>query len=227
MSAVEELTKLSEKVGEPSEKRGGLKRSGDKGFLPKELNVVKIQDDKGRRDDVKAQKEFVGEIKKEAEEQEKIFLFAKICDYFRAPRLRAKIPVHLKEPTAHTSLSELRQIWAVIKSACTFEQKKQFVDRIFLMSCMTIEKGFVEFGKDETKRGLCQNYLMPAKAVMFDDDLEELAAELPNDYVPGPKLRIAMNLLQAVMSYDVRSVPAPEFSNSEGEKEESAEKKPK
>lgn len=225
MSAVEELTRMSEKVGEP-EKKGGLKRSGDKSFLPP-LNVVKIQDDKSRKEDGKAQKEFTEGVKKEAEEAERLFLFAKINDYFSAPGLRAKIPPHLKPPTTHASLQEMRQTWAAIKGACTFEQKKMFVDRLFLAACMGIEKGFVDFGKDESKRGLCQNYLFPAKSAMFDSDLEELAAELPNDYIPGPKLRIAMTLFQAVMSYDVKAQPSREFSNSEKEEESEPSKKPK
>lgn len=221
MSAIEELTRLSEKSVEAPGK-SALKRSADKGFLPKELNVVKINEAQ-KKEDSKTQKEFQDNIKKEAEESEKAYLFGKICDYYRAPALRAKIPANLKEPTTHTSLGELRQMWAAIKSACTFDQKKMFVDRIFVMSCMAIEKGFVEFGKDKTKEGLATNYLLPAKGVLFDADLEELAAELPNDYVPGAKVRIAMNLLQAVMSYDVRTIPVKEFSNSE--KEEESEKK--
>lgn len=215
MSAIEEIQKITEPTTV-----SGMRRSAEKikttTFAPpivknEELNKLKKSADKER-------KEVIQEIKKDKDETERTYLFGKLCDYFQSPTLSQKIPDNIKKPTDKTTLAELRMAHAAIQSAFTFAQKKQFVDKMFTLVCYASEKGAVQLLKDNSKVGLADNFLLPAKPVMFDADLEELAADLPNDYIPSAKFRIAMNLIMMAMSYDVRMKPV-DISNSDEKSE--------
>lgn len=205
MSATEEIQKITEATTVSALKRSGEKNKNTT-FAPP---IVKNNDEykKMKTSAEKERKEVIQEIKKDKDEQERDYLFVKITNYFQSPTLSQKIPANVKQPTDKTSLADLRLTYAAIQSAITFTQKKAFVDKVFETVCHATEKGMVTLMKDNTKIGLANNFLLPVKPIMFDADLEELAAELPNDYIPSAKFRIAMNLVMMAMSYDVTKKP--------------------
>ena len=225
-----EMSKLNDKVLEANEKKevtkkGALNKSVD--FLPPIVTLEnKNKEPKSPKNSHSPGPYQVStEIaKKDADEKERIFLLGKISAWFESPHLRPKIPQNVHRPNEKTTLSDLRMMHASINSSFLFSQKRQFVDMIYTAASMGSEKIFVDIVKDTTKTGLSTNCLIPGRDIMFGSELDEIAAELPDSYIPSAKLRLAMKMFSVIMEYDVRKKPVISKESEESESSSSNEK---
>lgn len=145
--------------------------------------------------------------KKDKDEKERLALIGKINNYFRDPRLSCKLSPELKPPGEKMSLADARALFAKIQADLFFEAKQQFVDGAFFSVCMGTETLLTSYLKQPEKQGLARKCLIPLKDEYFGQELAEISAEVPNDFIPDAKLRLLCKLLFVVQNYDISKVP--------------------
>jgi hypothetical protein len=145
--------------------------------------------------------EAIKSLKKEADDDERALLYRKVTEYLRSPYLAPLIPKDIKAPSEKATVAELKGIYASIKGALLGEAKRSFVLNMF--DNVVADGGeyfFLNFLQDSSKLGL-SNYLKSNKE-LFQPELEELAIELSDNYIPGPQARIVLKLISFVQGYN-------------------------
>ena len=152
-----------------------------------------------------AAKEAAAQMQKERDEKEREKLMSRIDSIFRTPILRAKLSAEMKPPSEKTSLADLRLLNAKINSQMNHEAKVRMVHQFYDISCNTTEQILTNYMRMEEKAGLGM-FLMERKKDLLEQELAEIAAELPDDYVPGAKTRLLITLISLIQTYDVRTI---------------------
>lgn len=159
-----------------------------------------------------AMTEAIKSIKKEADDDERAILYRKVNEYLRSPYLNPLIPKDIKAPSEKATVTELKGIYASIKGALLGEAKRAYV--LTLFDNVVADGGeffFLNFLKDSTKLGLSDH--LKNNKELFQPELEELAIELSDSYIPGPQARILLKLVSFVQNYN-------KFKAHAGEKDE-------
>lgn len=87
----------------------------------------------------------------------------------------------------------IRQLISKIRARLRARRKEIIVNHFFDKMCDISEAGMVNFMMQSEMVGF-SDYVKDNKAVI-QDDLDEIAIEMSDDYVPGPKIRLFMGLM--------------------------------
>lgn len=133
-------------------------------------------------------------------------LFRKIHEYFNSVHLKGWIPEGMKPPPDSASFEQLSQMYRSIQSSFKSKAKRQFVDYSLQTVLFSGENLLVSMMKMEEKQNVGK-WIYSQKEELLQPELEEIAIELSDDYIPGPHLRLAGKLMALVN----------QFSNQTGE----------
>lgn len=171
--------------------------------LPKKTNSVPD----------KVTQEALKNIKKENEEDERAQMFRRVNEYLRSPYLSPLLPKDIKPPSEKSTMAELKSIHASIKGALMGEAKRAFVFNIFDRVAEGGEFFLLNVLHDSSKLGL--GNFVKGNREMFQPELEEIAIELNDNYIPGPQARLALKLMSIVQNFDSRRVFSKETQQDE------------
>jgi hypothetical protein len=144
------------------------------------------------------------EKKEEKSEQEKKNLehkrlYSRLVHYHRSKHISKYIPGDIKEPRPSDSLESLQAHEELIKGFIHMGSKELVVENML--------KGLLGGIEDIAVMGMqMAQYQGLTEALTSDTDylqpeLEEVAIELPDSYVPSPKIRIFLKLFLAAREY--------------------------
>jgi len=148
-------------------------------------------------------------IEQKSRETEKSELYGKLVHYHHSKHLAKFIPDDLKPPKATDSLEVLQAHDKALKGFLYRASKEIFVKRGLESLLNFGEMGLVDMLKLEHWRGVSDAIMSDEEALQ--PELEELAIELSDSYVPGPKLRLALkiaNIAQEFLKHGPKQKPS-------------------
>lgn len=155
-------------------------------------------------------------VEQKSRETERSELYSKITHYFHSKHLAKFIPDDIKPPKSTDSLESLQAIDKTIKGFMHRASKEIFVQRALESFINFGETGLVEILKLEHWRGISDEILRDPD--VLQPELEELAIELSDNYVPGPKIRLAVkiaNIAQEFLKHGPKNKPSSSSSHYE------------
>ena len=138
-------------------------------------------------------------VEQKSRETERSELFGKITHYHHSKHLAKFIPDDLKPPKATDSLEVLQAHDKALKGFLHRASKEIFVQRGLEAIINFGETGLVEILKLEHWRGISDEILSDPD--VLQPELEELAIELSDSYVPGPKIRLAVKIANIAQEF--------------------------
>lgn len=138
-------------------------------------------------------------INEAQETREKTELFTKITEYFESESFAKFIPSHLKAPRPSDSMETLLALYESIKTARNRSAKRVIVNNLFDSILQGVEIGAVGILHWHHWQGLADD--LSANKDDFQPELEELAIEMSNSWVPDAKSRLALKVLQRMKKY--------------------------
>lgn len=148
-------------------------------------------------------KEVTKKLEQKTEEHEAEELYRKCVNYLEDEHLKP----YLNERILSTKLSnkdslqDLKKLHASIISALKQKHKQMFFCALFDQFANFSEVGLVQVMQRAEKRGLA-SFLIQNKELILQPELSELVIELPDDYLPGPAVRLGLKLAQLVAGFD-------------------------
>lgn len=120
-----------------------------------------------------------------------------------------KLPFLMKEKEQETwnygdnncSETYARDLLNKIRTRMKARRKDLIVNMMFDKMCDLSEQGMVQLLQQSNMLGF-SSYIKENKP-LFQEDLDEIAIEMPDDYVPGPKIRLGMAILSLVEKFKV------------------------
>jgi hypothetical protein len=144
-------------------------------------------------------------------EKERVGVFRWCVHAHRSKYLSKYIPDDIKEPRSSDSLESLHAHQEMIRGFVNMGSKEAAVENII--------KGLVQGGESIAVLGFkMEAYKGFSNMVMQDTeflqpDLEEMAIELPDDYIPAAKWRVFLKLFMAAQAYAERNVHGSQERN--------------
>lgn len=130
----------------------------------------------------------------EGEDKQRAKLFGKVMGYFHSKKL-SKYTEGLCPPRSSASKAELEALLETIKACKKAGKKRHFVDTTFNGVVAGGEDVMVNVFQIPEARGFSKFVHEPeVYSEYFDEDLEELAIELDEKWVPGPLMSVCMGL---------------------------------
>jgi len=148
-------------------------------------------------------------IEQRSKEQERVELYSKITHRFHSKYIAKFIPDDIKPPKATDSLESLQALDRTLVGFMHRASKEIMVERMFEGFLNAGEMGLVAFLKMDHARGLAAKILEDKEA--FQPELEEIAIELSDSYIPSAKMRLLMKVGHMATEYlnrpDIQSRP--------------------
>jgi len=128
----------------------------------------------------------------------KIRLHRIINDYLNSQYLGPKLG-HITAPHESASLDVLNQTIASIKTTIAGETKRLLVNSMFTKGVQGAEEFFVQFLKVESLEGV--SGVIADDMENFQPELEEIAIEMGDDWIPSAKMRLFWKVIDFGMEY--------------------------
>lgn len=138
-------------------------------------------------------------IEQKSREVERSELYSKITHRFHSKYIAKFIPDDIKPPKATDSLESLQALDKTLVGFMHRASKEIMVQRIFEGFVQGGELGLVQFLKMDHARGLAAAILEDKEA--FQPELEEIAIELSDSYVPSAKMRLLMKVVHVATEF--------------------------
>jgi len=138
-------------------------------------------------------------IEAKSREEQRAELFSKITHRFHSKYIAKFIPDDIKPPKATDSLESLQALDKTLVGFMHRASKEIMVERMFEGFVNAGEMGLVMFLKMDHARGISQAILQDKEA--FQPELEEIAIELSDSYVPSAKMRLLMKVVHVATEY--------------------------
>lgn len=136
---------------------------------------------------------------KEIKKTDRAALFVKVNSYLTSKPLAPYIPAGIKPPSEGASLEVLEATYTQIMNGLKAAYKRRMVMTMFNKGSKTLESIMVNFFQLEHARGLAD--AMKEQEEDFQPELEELALELDEGLIPGPKVRLGVKMLEFFDDY--------------------------
>lgn len=133
------------------------------------------------------------------ETREKTELFTKITEYFESESFAKFIPSHIKAPRPSDSMETLLAIYESIKTSKNRAAKRLIVENLFDSILQGVELGAVGILHWNHFLGLAED--LKSNRDDFQPELEELAIEMSNSWVPDAKGRLALKVFRRMKKY--------------------------
>ena len=138
-------------------------------------------------------------IEQKSRETERAELYSKITHRFHSKYIAKFIPDDIKPPKATDSLESLQALDKTLVGFMHRASKEIMVQRIFEGFIQGGELGLVQFLKMDHARGLAAKILEDKEA--FQPELEEIAIEMSDSYVPSAKMRLLMKVVHVATEF--------------------------
>lgn len=146
----------------------------------------------------------------ETKKADRSSLFVKVHGYLTSKPLQPYIPPGIKMPTEGASIEVLEATYKQIQDGLKAAYKRKMVDSMFGRVAEAGEAAMIHLFHLDYAYGLA-DALKDSKED-FQPELEELALEMDESMVPGPKIRLGLKLLEFVDGF-LRRGYHPDISN--------------
>lgn len=139
---------------------------------------------------------------REKAEDERRLLEKKICMYRVNPRMRTMLgDLEIPYDLSGHSMPAIRRLYQDIQDQLNIHFREQYVEGFFRMGMDGIEKGCEFFMQGVEWKGMAEMACDPEHIETFQPELSQIAVELSDSMIPGPKLRLGMKVLQFVKAF--------------------------
>jgi hypothetical protein len=138
-------------------------------------------------------------VEAKSKEEQRAELYSKITHRFHSKYIAKFIPDDIKPPKATDSLESLQALDKTLVGFIHRASKEIMVERMFEGFLNAGEMGMVQFLHWDHARGLSDELLRNKEA--FQPELEEIAIELADSWVPNAKTRLFIKVLNAATEF--------------------------
>jgi len=135
-------------------------------------------------------------------EEEKKSLERRINMYRITPRLQPLLgEVYIPQDLSNLSHAALKRLYQEIQDQMNVHFREKYVEGFFKMSMEGIEKGCEFFIKGVEWQGMAEMATSDECIEQFQPELSQIAIELSDNMIPGPKSRLTLKMLQFIKTF--------------------------